>query len=327
LIAGSQLSDWVKQKAVAVFQRIAVAEGKIHGLPPDQVAFHEVGAVDSIIDITGACIALEMLGKPRMLASPVVEGTGWIDCAHGRLPIPAPATLAILGARGIALSQCAEPHELVTPTGAALLAELVESFGPMQGVVAEKIGYGLGVRDNETRPNVLRAALGESSGEWRVASGEAAAHDWETDTITVLETNLDDLNAEILGSFMEKALAAGALDVFYTAIQMKKNRPGVLLTVLCAEANADRFSEMLVRETSTFGVRRYAAVRRKLRREFVTVQTPQGDVTVKVGRLDGRVLQAAPEFESCRKLAEQAKVPLKEIYEAALRATPSSLLQ
>jgi uncharacterized protein (DUF111 family) len=160
-----------------------------------------------------------------------------------------------------------------------------------------------------------------------VASGEAAAHDWETDTITVLETNLDDLTAEILGSFMEKALAAGALDVFYTAIQMKKSRPGVLLTVLCAEANADRFSEMLVRETSTFGVRRYAAVRRKLRREFVTVQTPQGDVTVKVGRLDGRVLQAAPEFESCRKLAEQAKVPLKEIYEAALRATPSSLLQ
>jgi uncharacterized protein (TIGR00299 family) protein len=326
LIAGSQLSDWVKQKAVAVFQRIAVAEGKIHGLPPDQVAFHEVGAVDSIIDITGACIALEMLGKPRMLASPVVEGTGWIDCAHGRLPIPAPATLAILGARGIPLSQCAEPNELVTPTGAALLAELVERFSPMQGVVAEKIGYGLGTRDNETRPNVLRAVLGESRIEGQEKGAAPGAHDWETDTITVLETNLDDLNAEILGSFMEKALAAGALDVFCTAIQMKKSRPGVLLTVLCAEANADRFSEMLVRETSTFGVRRYAAERRKLRREFVTVQTPQGDVTVKVGRLDGKVLQAAPEFESCRKLAEQAKVPLKEIYEAALRATPSSLL-
>src|ERR1039457_1229150 len=148
LITESQLSDWVKQKAVAVFQRIAVAEGKIHGLPPEQVAFHEVGAVDSIIDIVGACIGLEMLGKPRVLASPVVEGTGWIDCAHGRLPIPAPATLAILGARGIALSQCAEPNELVTPTGAALLAELVETFGPMRAVEAEKIGYGLGTRDN-----------------------------------------------------------------------------------------------------------------------------------------------------------------------------------
>ena len=327
LITDSHLSDWVKQKAVAVFQRIAVAEGKIHGLPPDQVAFHEVGAVDSIIDIIGACIALEMLGKPRLLASPVTEGTGWIDCAHGRLPIPAPATLAILGARGIPLSQCAEPNELVTPTGAALLAELVETFGPMQGVVAEKIGYGLGTRENQTRPNVLRAVLGESSGEWQVASGEAAAHDWETDTIAVLETNLDDLNAEILGSFMDKALAAGALDVFHTAIQMKKNRPGVLLTVLCASADADRFSEMLMRETSTFGVRRYAAERRKLRREFVTVQTPHGGVTVKVGRLNGKVLQAAPEFESCRKLAEQAKMSLKEIYEAALRAIPASLLK
>jgi uncharacterized protein (TIGR00299 family) protein len=327
LITDSHLSDWVKQKAVAVFQRIAVAEGKIHGVPPDQVAFHEVGAVDSIIDIIGACIALEMLGKPRVLASPVIEGTGWTDCAHGRLPIPAPATLAILGARGISLSQCAEPNELVTPTGAALLAELVETFGPMQGLVAEKIGYGLGTRENQTRLNVLRAVFGDARGAGQETSAVTGALDWETDTIAVLETNLDDLNAEILGSFMDKALAAGALDVFHTAIQMKKNRPGVLLTVLCASADADRFSEMLMRETSTFGVRRYAAERRKLRREFATVQTPHGAVTVKVGRLNGKVLQAAPEFESCRKLAEQAKMSLKEIYEAALRAIPASLLK
>jgi len=160
-----------------------------------------------------------------------------------------------------------------------------------------------------------------------VASGEPEAHDWETDTIAVLEANLDDLNAEILGNLMEKALAAGALDVFHTPIQMKKSRPGVLLTVLCAETDADRFTEMLVRETSTFGVRRYAAERRKLRREFVAVQTPHGAVTVKVGRLDGKVLQAAPEFESCRNLAEEAKVPLKEVYEAAFRAIPTSLLK
>jgi uncharacterized protein (TIGR00299 family) protein len=327
LIMASQLSDWVKQRALAVFQRIAVAEGKVHGQPPEQVSFHEVGAVDSIIDITGACIALEMLGMPRVTASPVVDGTGWIDCAHGRLPIPAPATLAILGARGIALSQCAEPNELVTPTGAALLAELVETFGPMRGVVAEKIGYGLGTRENETRPNVLRAVLGEAMIARHESAAATGAHDWETDTIVVLETNLDDINAEILGNFMDKALTAGALDVFHTPIQMKKNRPGVLLTVLCAEAEADKFSEMLMRQTSTFGVRCYAAERRKLRREFITVQTPHGAVTVKVGRLDGKVLQAAPEFESCRKLAEQAKVPLKEIYEAALRAFPPSLLK
>jgi hypothetical protein len=322
LITESGLSDWVKQKAVAVFERLAVAEGRVHGLPPEQVNFHEVGAVDSIVDIVGACIALEMLGKPRVLASPVVEGTGWIECAHGRLPIPAPATLAILGARGISLSQCDDPNELVTPTGAALLAEFVDAFGPMRAVVAERIGYGLGTRDNPRRPNALRAILGEASGEWRVASGEAAAHDWETDTVVILETNLDDINAEILGNFMEKALAAGALDVFHTAIQMKKSRPGVLLTVLCAEADADRFSELLVRETSTFGIRRYSAERRKLRREFTTVQTQYGSVTVKLGKLDGKVLQTAPEFESCKRLAEQAKVPIKEVYEAALRAFP-----
>ena len=327
LITESQLSAWVKQKSVAIFQRLATAEGKIHGLPPDQVGFHEVGAVDSIVDIVGACIGLEMLGKPRVLASPVVEGTGWIDCAHGRFPIPAPATLAILGARGIPLSQCDEPNELVTPTGAALLVEFADVFGPMREVVAEKVGYGLGNRDNPKRPNALRAVLGESGVESRVSGTGAAAHDWETDTIVMLETNLDDINAEILGNFMEKALAAGALDVFHTAIQMKKNRPGVLLTVLCAEADGDKFSELLLRETSAFGIRRYTAERRKLQREFVTVQTPQGGVTVKVGKLDGKVLQAAPEFESCKKLADQAGVPIKEVYDAALRAFPPSLLK
>jgi uncharacterized protein (TIGR00299 family) protein len=322
----------VKEKSVAVFERLAVAEGKIHGLPPEQVGFHEVGAVDSIIDIVGACIGLEMLGKPRVLAGPVIEGTGWIECAHGRFPIPAPATLAILGARGIPLSQCDEPSELVTPTGAALLVEFVEAFGPMREVVAEKIGYGLGSRDNPRRPNALRAVLGEASverGAWsverRASSMGEGAHDWETDTIAVLETNLDDINAEILGYFMEKALAAGALDVFHTAIQMKKNRPGVLVTVLCAEADADKFSELLLRETSAFGIRRYSAERRKLQRGLVTVQTPHGSVTVKVGKLDGKVLQVAPEFESCKKLADQAKVPIKEVYDAALRAFPPSL--
>jgi pyridinium-3,5-bisthiocarboxylic acid mononucleotide nickel chelatase len=324
LITESPLSDWVKQKSIAVFQRIAVAEGKIHGLPPEQVHFHEVGAVDSIVDIVGGCIGLELLDKPRVLASPVVDGTGWIDCAHGRFPIPAPATLAILGARGIPLSQCEEPNELVTPTGAALLAEFVETFGPMRGLVAEKIGFGLGMRDNRTRPNVLRAVIGESKVE-SPGSG-ADAHDWETDTVAVLETNLDDISAELLGGVMERTLAAGALDVFHTAVQMKKNRPGVLLTVLCAEGDADKLSELLLRETSAFGIRRYTAERRKLKREFTTVQTPYGEVSVKVGRLDGRVVQTAPEFESCRRLAERVKLPVKQVYEAALRGIPPSLL-
>ena len=334
LIRASTLSDWVQEKSIAVFHRIAVAEGKIHGMPPEQVHFHEVGAVDSIVDIVGGCLALELLGKPRVLASAVVEGTGWVRCAHGRMPLPAPATLEILGARGIALTQCEEPRELLTPTGAALLAEFAESFGPMSGLVAERVGYGVGTRDNDTRPNVVRAALGEVAGEsnsFSVSSVQsdktvtAAAHDWDTDTVAVLETNLDDVSGEVLGAFVENALGAGALDVFHTPIQMKKNRPGVLLTVLCAAADADKFAALLLRETSAFGVRRTLAERRKLKRELLTVQLPQGEVTVKIGRLDGAVVQVAPEFESCKQLAAKSSVPLRAIYEAALAAARGQL--
>ena len=333
IISRSKLSAWVKQKSIAVFQRIAEAEGKIHGLPPNEVHFHEVGAVDSIVDIVGAAIALEMLGKPRVFASPVVEGTGWIDCAHGRFPVPAPATLAILGARGIGVTQCDEPHELVTPTGAALLAELVESFGAMENLVAEKIGFGLGTRDNVTRANVLRAVLGTSD-KCRVTSDTIRAAteilspvtchsshlDWETDRVAVLETNLDDCTGEILGHFVETALATGALDAFHTPIQMKKNRPGVLLTLLCAENDADKFCELILRETTAFGVRKTIAERRKLRREFAEVKTAFGKVTVKIGKLGGKVVQAAPEFESAKALAAQKKVPVKLIYAAAVQA-------
>ena len=315
LISASALSDWVKEKSIAVFRRVAVAEGKVHGMPPDEVHFHEVGAVDSIIDIVGGCIALELLGKPRVLAAPVTEGTGWVDCAHGRFPVPTAATLEILGARGVIVNQCDEPHELVTPTGAALLAEFAESFELMRGVTPERIGYGLGTRDMNTRPNVLRAVLGQAE-----AATEAKPLDWERDTVTVIETNLDDINAEHLGHFVETALEAGALDVFHTSIQMKKNRPGVLLTVLCAEADADRFSEMILRETTALGVRRHAADRRKLRREVVTVETPLGQVRVKLGRLNGELVQAAPEYESCRAVAAKAGVPLKAVYAAAQKA-------
>jgi uncharacterized protein (TIGR00299 family) protein len=314
LISGSELSAWVKQKSISVFQRIAVAEGKIHGVAPEQVHFHEVGAIDSIVDIVGSVIALELLGRPKLLASTVIEGSGWIDCAHGRYPVPAPATLAILGERGIGITQCEERHELVTPTGAALLAELVESFGPMENLVAEKIGFGLGSRENQTRPNVLRAVLGTAT--------SANAHsplDWETDRVAVLETNLDDCTGELLGHFMETALAAGALDVFYTPVQMKKNRPGTLLTVLCATGDADKFHELILRETSAFGVRQTVAERRKLRREFTTVNTPSGEVVMKIGRIDGRIIQNGPEFESAKAVAAQGTASVKQVYEAAIR--------
>jgi uncharacterized protein (TIGR00299 family) protein len=316
LILGSALSEWVKEKSVAVFHRIAVAEGKIHGHPPEEVHFHEVGAIDSIVDVIGACVCLEQLGRPRVLAAQVTEGTGWVNCAHGRFPVPTMATLEILGARGIAVSQCDEPHELVTPTGAAILAEFVETFGPMRGLVAERTGYGLGTRDNHTRPNVLRAVLG------RAETGESASRqlDWETDTIAVLETNLDDVNPELLGAFIEQALKAGALDVFHTPIQMKKSRPAILLTVLGPEAGADALTELMLRETTAFGVRRTTASRRKLHREITRVSTAYGPVEVKIGRLNGQLIQAAPEFESCRALAEENGISLKEIYSAALAA-------
>jgi uncharacterized protein (TIGR00299 family) protein len=311
LITASNLSPWVKDKSLAVFTRLAHAEGKVHGQPADSVHFHEVGAVDSIVDIVGACIALELLGKPRILASIVFEGTGWIHCAHGRFPIPAPATLEILAARGVPVTQCDEPQELVTPTGAAILAEFAQSFGPMPGLAPHKIGYGLGARDNHTRPNVMRALL---------CDAQQSAHDWETDRVVVLETNIDDQNSEILGHVMDLALKAGALDVFHTAIQMKKNRPGVLLTLLCGEADADRLTAMLLRETSAFGVRRHTAERRKLQRQLRQVKTTYGDITVKVGMLDGSLVQIAPEYEACRQLADQHGVPIKMIYAAALKA-------
>ena len=312
LIRKSSLSSWVKEKAQAVFHRVAVAEGKIHGKPPGQVHFHEVGAVDSIVDIVGACIGLEMLGYPRVLAGNVVEGVGFVRCAHGRFPLPAPATLEILSARQVAIQQTDEPQELITPTGAALLAEFAEEFGPMPRLKVVRVGYGLGGRENKTRPNVLRAVLG--------AAAEGAAHDWERDEVVVLESNLDDVSPEILGAFLERALAAGALDVFHTAIQMKKNRPGVLLSVLCGVAEADAMTELMLRETTAFGVRRTVCERRKLRREIRVAKTSLGDIEVKLGWLDGKLVQIAPEFESCHRTANEKQVSLREVYDIARRS-------
>ncbi len=302
-----------------MFHRLAVAEGKIHGCPPELVHFHEVGALDSIVDIVGACIGLDYFGRPRVRAGRVIEGTGLVRCAHGPMPLPAPATLEVLAARKIPITQCEEPHELITPTGAALLAEFAESFGPMEELSGAQIGYGLGTRENHTRPNVLRAVLGEESSATE-STGSAATHDWETDVITVLETNLDDATPEVIGHVAESALAAGALDVFHVPVNMKKNRPGILLTVLCEPDAADRFTELILTETTAFGVRRSRTERRKLRREFRKVTTPYGEVTVKIGSLDGRAVQTAPEYESCRRAAAAAGVPLKAVMEAAIRA-------
>jgi uncharacterized protein (TIGR00299 family) protein len=306
MITGSGLSENVKRRALSVFKRIGEAEAKIHGVPLTQIHFHEVGAVDSIVDIVGACIALEMLGMDEVQALPPRLGSGFVETAHGKFPVPAPATLELL--KGVPVQSSNEPVELVTPTGAALLAEFCARFGPMPAMNIEKIGYGAGTRDLEKMPNVLRAVLGERAG------GEA-------DVVSVIETNIDDMNPQWFGDVMEKLLAAGALDVFFTPIQMKKSRPGTLLTVLCERNDADKIGELLLTHTTSFGVRIHEAQRRKLSREIVTVVTKFGEIEVKLGRLAGKVVSRSPEYESCRQAAAKAGVAVKDVYEEAVRCS------
>ncbi len=307
LIESSKLADDVKRHAVGAFRRLAEAEGKIHGLAPEKVHFHEVGAVDSIVDFVGACIGLRELGIEKVVASaPLRTGFGVVDCAHGRFPVPGPATVELL--KGVAIYAGDEEAELITPTGAALLREFVTEFGPMPAMTVQAIGYGLGTRNLPKTPNVLRAVLGETS------NGDAK----QADRIVVLETNLDDVSPQVLGDVMERALAAGALDVFHTPIQMKKNRPGVMLSVLCAPEDAERLSRLLLTDTTAFGVRRTEAQRLKLEREVVKVKTAFGAVEVKLGRLDGRVVSASPEFENCKRAAVKAKAPVRRVITAAL---------
>ncbi len=312
LIEASDLSEFVKRHAIGIFERIAKAEGKIHGMKPDDVTFHEVGALDSIADIVLACVGIEALKVDRVVVSPLAEGHGWIDAAHGRFPVPAPATLEILA--GIPLGSVDEPFEFITPTGAAIVAEFAQAFGPMPALKIEKIGYGVGSRVLKSRPNVLRAVLGEA------VTAPAPIDGYERDTITRMESNIDDLSPEILGAVTEQLLKIGALDVFLTPIQMKKNRPGLQLTVLCEESAVGRVAELIFRQTTSFGVRMDRVDRLKLERSFETVQTAYGNLTVKIGRLGGETLQVSPEFESCKALSEKTGQPIRVIYEAAVHA-------
>ncbi|MBV9658741.1 MAG: nickel pincer cofactor biosynthesis protein LarC [Verrucomicrobia bacterium] len=315
LLESSELSDFVKKHALSIFHRVAVAEAKIHGVAVEAIGFHEIGALDSITDIVLACVGIEALGVEKIFFSPLQDGRGWTQCAHGRYPIPAPATLEIL--RGIApVGQLDEPFECITPTGAAIAAEFGAGFGVMPPMTIEKIGYGLGTRESSSRPNVLRAVLGEIVAE----KAANAASGYETDTITQIETNLDDLSPELLGAVPERLLAAGALDAFFTPVQMKKNRPGVMLTVLCESAAVPKIADVIFAETSAFGLRLQTKERLKLAREFVHVETPHGPVRVKLGLRAGKVVQAAPEFEDCRAAAERNDVPARVVYAAALQA-------
>ena len=306
LITSSTLPEPVKQRAVNVFRRLGEAEAKIHGVPLEQIHFHEIGAVDSIVDIVGACIALELLGVTTVQASPLPCGSGFVETAHGKFPVPAPATLELL--RGVPVVPANVLAELVTPTGAALLTEFCCRYGPIPALVVEKIGYGAGTRDLPGLPNVLRAVLGQ------VTAAPVA------DAVAVIEANIDDMNPEFFGDVMERLLATGVLDVFWTPVQMKKNRPGTLVTVLCEVGDTDRVTELLLTHTTSFGVRSHEARRRKLMREIVTVHTRFGDISVKIGRLAGKVVQRSPEFESCRRAAATAGVSVKDAYNEAARA-------
>ncbi|MFM8363525.1 MAG: nickel pincer cofactor biosynthesis protein LarC [Verrucomicrobiota bacterium] len=307
LLEASKLSPEVKRRSISIFERIAVAEAKIHGVPVEEIGFHEVGAADSIADIVAACAGIEALAPVRVESSPLVEGRGWIDCAHGKFPLPGPATLEIL--RGIELRQVDEGVEFLTPTGAAILAEYAGHFGTMSPMRIVKTGYGVGTRDTPPRPNVLRAVLGEAT------AGEA-----EADEITRLETNLDDISPEVAGETMGRLFAAGALDVFLTPVQMKKNRPGFVLTVLCETPKSRELAHRIFSETGTFGLRIETVRRLKLRREFREVETRFGAVRVKLGWLGEELLSESPEFEDCRRLSEKAGVPAKEVYRAAWSA-------
>lgn len=310
LLEASSLSEFVKDRSLNIFRRIAEAEGKIHGVPADDVGFHEVGAVDSIADIVAACAGIENLAVEQISASRLVEGSGWITCAHGKFPLPAPATLEILS--GIPLRQVEEAVEFITPTGAAILAEFSSSYGPMPEMRVEKIGYGLGTRDTYPRPNVLRAVLGEC----------ASSSDAETDEISIIETNLDDFTPELAGAVMDRLFAEGALDVYFTPIHMKKNRPGFLFSVLCHEEAVSTLSRILLTETTAFGVRIHSAKRLKLRREFRDVETPYGTVRIKLGFLGEELVQAAPEYSSCVEVAKKAGVSVKDVHLAAWIGTP-----
>lgn len=309
IIEAAPLTQGVKQKALSVFQRLAQAEASVHGTSIEKVHFHEVGAVDAIADICGAMIALESLNVDRVLCSAIPTGSGTVTCDHGILPVPAPATANLL--IGVPLADCDEIGELTTPTGAAILTTLAESFGPAPAMTIRAIGYGAGTRDNAHRPNVLRVLLGQ------VADPPSQA---DRDQITVLETNLDDATPQVLGHCIEVLMAAGALDAYCTPIYMKKSRPGVLLTALARPRQADELERLIFAETPTLGIRRHTARRTLARRRIDRVETRFGPIGVKVGQVDQAAPTVSPEYQDCRAAADQHQVPLRQVQDEAVRA-------
>ena len=300
LIRAGNLSPSVRDKSIAIFESIAVEEGKIHGCSVEEVHFHEVGAIDSIVDIVGSVLGMEYLGIGTACASSLPLGSGFVETAHGRIPLPAPATVALL--RGIPVHDSGLKEELVTPTGAALVKGLVHSFGPLPPMVIEKVGYGVGSRNLADRPNLLRILIGQAQG---------GAHE---ETVVILEANLDDTNPEWLGFLMERLFEAGALDVVFSPGYMKKNRPAVLVHVMGKPHQKDQLMDLLFSESTTLGVRFHCTQRRILERSSVEMDSPWGRIKVKkVFRPDGS-FHLLPEFEECRRIAKDKGLPMKDVY-------------
>jgi len=309
ILKNSQLAAPVRERAATIFTKLGEAEARVHDVPLERIHFHEVGAVDAIVDIVGACVGFHFLGIEKFACSPLNVGGGTVKIAHGVLPVPAPATANLL--QGKPTYSNGVQRELVTPTGAAIVSTLCDSFGPQPSMSVSAIGYGAGAADLEGQPNVVRLMIGQAAEKTVPGFNEE---------IAIIEANLDDMNPQIYGYFLEKALGAGALDVFTTPVQMKKNRPGTLLTVLCKPQDLQALMSLIFAETTTFGARTYRAQRRTLPRVVVSVSTDFGDVRIKISRVNGRILHVAPEYDDCRKLAVEKNVPLQRVIGEALRA-------
>jgi uncharacterized protein (TIGR00299 family) protein len=303
LITKSKLSQQVKTSSIEVFHRIAKAEASVHRSSIEKVHFHEVGAVDSIVDIVGGTIGLELLGIDTVISSPLNLGEGTVECDHGVLPVPAPATLKLL--KGIPCYSSGVQRELTTPTGAAMIGYLAKEFDSMPEMTIIDSGYGAGDNLIESPPNILRIIIGESVAQ-------------DSNSLMVVESNIDDMNPEFYDHVMESLFKAGAVDVYFTPIQMKKNRPAVKLSVLVDEAKGEEIARLLFSETSTFGLRYFPVDRMTLDREIKKIKTPYGEVKIKVGRWDGKVVQVSPEYEDCKKISRREKIPIKKIYEELL---------
>jgi len=310
IIYDSRLSDAVKDRAAKIFSRLAEAEATVHNEPIDQIHFHEVGAMDAIIDVVGAAICFDLLGIERFASSALHVGSGTVDMEHGRYPVPPPAVAELL--KGAPFYSTDIAGELVTPTGAAIITTVCTAYGPMPLMKLRQTGYGAGTRQYEKFPNALRVLVGED--QFSATNAEAPADE----RLWMIETNMDDISPQILGHVMERAFELGALDCYFTSVQMKKNRPGILLSILCRAEQRPVLSELLFSETTTLGVRAYEVERRTLERRIVAVETQYGPIDVKVAQLNGHIVKAMPEYEQCRRAARNANVPLRVVAEAVL---------